>query len=121
MTQNEQQIIETLISAMKGNNLVEFKYDGQNRIVEPYLLGELYNKHQTHFEEGTYALRAWFVRGYSSQSVDKRQGDRWRKYEIIKMFDLVILDETAITVRPLYNPYDKDFKRTIFRVEIKQH
>jgi hypothetical protein len=121
MTTQEQQIIETLILAIKGNNLVEFKYEGQNRIVEPYLLGELYNKHQTHFEEGTYALRAWFVRGFTSQLVDSKKGDRWREYEIIKMLDLVILDETNKTIRPFYNPNDKDFKRTIFRVGIKQH
>lgn len=119
MTRKEQQIIDTLISAIEGNNFVEFKYNGQNRIVEPYLIGELYSKHQTHLEEGTYALRAWFVGGYSSQPVDRRQGDRWRKYEIKKMFELVILNETNKTIRPLYNPNDKDFKRISFRVEIK--
>ena len=119
MTPKEQQIIDTLISAIKGTNLVEFKYDGQNRIAEPYLIGELYSKHQTHLEEGTFALRAWFVGGYSSQPVDKRQGDRWRKYEIKKMMGLVILDETNKIVRLLYDPNDKDFKRINFRVEIK--
>jgi len=119
MTPKEQQIIDTLITAIKGNNLVEFKYDGKNRKVEPYLIGELYSIHQNHLEEGTFALRAWFVGGYSSQPVDKIQGDRWRKYELKKMMELVILELSNKMIRPSYNPDDKDFKRINFRVNIK--
>jgi hypothetical protein len=99
--------------------LIEFKYDGKNRIVEPYLIGELYSIHQNHLEEGTLALRAWFVSGYSSQPVDTRPGDRWRKYEIEKMTELEILELTNKLIRPLYSPNDKDFKRINFRVENK--
>jgi hypothetical protein len=117
MTPKEQQIIDTLITAIKGCNLIEFKYDNEKRIVEPYLIGELYNKHQTHLEEGTFALRAWFVSGYSSEPVDAKPGDRWRKYELEKMTELVILELTNKMIRPLYNPDDKDFKRINFRVK----
>ena len=120
MTPKEQQIIDTLITAIKGSNLIEFKYDGQNRIVEPYLIGELYSSHQTHLEEGTFALRAWFVSGYSSQPVDSKQGDRWRVYHLKKIVELAILEDTNKLVRPFYHPDDKDFKRINFRVEIKQ-
>ena len=35
MTTREQQIIDTLTSAIKSNNLVEFKSDGKKRKVEP--------------------------------------------------------------------------------------
>ncbi len=117
MTTKIQQIIAALISAMKSDSLVEFKYDGKIRKVEPYLIGELYSIHQNHFEEGIYALRAWFVSGYSSQPVDRKQGDRWRVYHLEKMSELVILDETNRLVRPFYNPDDKDFKRIKFRVK----
>ena len=118
MTTREQQIIDTLTSAIKSNSLVEFKYDGKNRKAEPYLIGELYSIHQNHLEKGTFALRAWFVSGYSSQPADRRQGDRWRVYHLEKMAELKILDETNKMVRPLYDPNDKDFKRINFRVQV---
>jgi hypothetical protein len=118
MTTKEQQIIETLTSAIKSNSLVEFKYGGKNRKVEPYLIGELYSIHQNHLEEGIFALRAWFVSGYSSQPVDISQGERWRIYHIEQMVELIILDETNKMVRPLYDPNDKDFKRINFHVQV---
>ena len=118
MTTREQQIIDTLMSAIKSNSLVEFKYEGENRKVEPYLIGELYSIHQNHLEEGTFALKAWLVSGNSSQPVDRRPGDRWRVYHLEKMDELTILDETNTMVRPFYNPDDKDFKRIIFRVKV---
>jgi hypothetical protein len=119
MTPKEQQIIDILITAIKGGNLIRFEYDGQIRTVEPYLIGELYSKFQNHLEEGIFALRAWFVRGYSNRPVDKRLDDRWRIYELNKMIEIEILSETNKIVRPLYNPDDKDFKRINFRVNVK--
>ena len=119
MTTREQQIIDTLTAAIKSNNLVEFKSDGKKRKVEPYLIGELYSIHQNHLEEGTFALRAWFVSGFSSQPVDIRQGDRWRVYHLEKMVELIILDEKNTKVRPFYNQDDKEFKRINFRVNVK--
>jgi hypothetical protein len=119
MTPKEKQIYETLISAIKGNNLVEFLYDDKQKIVEPYLIGELYSIHQNHLQKGIFALRAWFVSGHSSQPVDRHRGDRWRIYHLNKITGLVIREETNMNVRPLYDLYDKDFKRINFRVEIK--
>ena len=120
MTPKEQKIIDTLKTAIKGENLIEFKYSGEYRIVEPYLIGELYSIKQNFEEEGTFALRAWFVEGYTSQPVDKIVGDRWRKYELKKIMELVILTKTNNKIRPLYDPNDKDFKRINFRVEIQK-
>lgn len=120
MTIEERKILDTLIIAIKGNNLVSFTYDENVRKVEPYLVGELYSIHQNHLEEGTFALRAWFVSGYTSKPVDKEKGDRWRIYELKKIMKLVILDETNNKVRPLYNPDDKKFKRINYHVVIKK-
>ena len=120
MTPTEQQICDTLTAAIKGHNLVQFKYKGTNRIVEPFLIGELYSIHQVDSEEGTFALRAWFMRGFTSQPVDRTQSDRWRIYEFKEMVDLVILDETYKIVRPLYNQDDRKFKRINYRVVSKQ-
>jgi len=119
MTQEEQQIIVILITAIKGRNLIRFEYNGQIRIVEPYLIGELYNKFQNHLEEGKFAIRGWFNCGYSNRPIDKIQGDRWRIYELNKMIEIEILSETNKIVRPFYNPDDKDFKRINFRVNVK--
>jgi len=69
-------------------------------------------------EEGIFALRAWFVSGYSSQPVDKKEGDRWRLYEFNKICDLTILDEKEKQIRPFYNLNDKKFKRINFRVKM---
>jgi hypothetical protein len=120
MTPKEKQIIDSLKLAIQGENLIEFKYNGEYRIVEPYLIGELFSKNQRFEEEGTWALRAWFVEGFTSQPVDKKVGDRWRKYELKKIMELDILTSTNNKVRPLYNPNDKDFKRITFRVEVKK-
>jgi hypothetical protein len=119
MTLVEQQNFDHIITAMKGANLIRFEYEGEIRIVEPYLLGELYDKFKNHLEEGKYALRAWFVDGFSSRPIDKIEGDRWRIYELNKMIKIETLIETKKTLRPLYNPNDKDFKRINFRVKVK--
>jgi hypothetical protein len=119
MTQDEQQIINILITVIRDRNLIRFKYNGQIRIVEPYLIGELYSKFENHLEKGKYALRAWFTSGYSNRPIDKTQGDRWRIYELDKMIEIEILSETNKIVRPFYHPDDKDFKRLIFRVNVK--
>ena len=119
MTTYEQEILDLIKKAMTGENLISFIYDEKNRIVEPYLLGELYNKHQNHLEEGTFALRAWFVNGYTSEPVDLKKGDRWRVYELQKIQELKILSVTNHNLRPLYNPNDSKFKRIIFNVNVK--
>jgi hypothetical protein len=67
-------------------------------------------------KEGVYALRAWFVSGYSSQNIDIKAGDRWRIYHIEKIEKLEILEEANHTVRPFYDLYDKNFKRINFHV-----
>lgn len=121
MTSIEQQISDTLISAIKDCNLVQFMYRGSIRKVEPFLIGELFSIHQTHLEEGTFALRAWHVSGYSSQPADKIPGDRWRIYQLKEMADLLILNETYKKIRPFYNPDDNAFKRITFRVVVKRN
>ena len=119
MTQKEEQIIDILITAIKGGNLIRFEYKGQIRIVEPYLIGELYSKFQNHLEEGEFALRAWFVSGFSNRPIDKKEGDRWRIYELNKMIEIEILTEMNKIIRPFYIPNDNDFKRINYRVNVK--
>lgn len=118
MTIKEEQNLSLIMSAMNSNKTIEFIYDEKKRIVEPFLVGELYNKYQNHLEEGTYALRAWFIEGYSSEKLDLKEGDRWRNYELDKMSDLIIVNQRFLKMRPFYNPNDKSFKRINLRMEI---
>ena len=119
MTQKELQIIDILITAIKGGNLIRFEYNGQIRIVEPYLIGELYSKFQNHLEEGKFALITWFASGFSNRPIDKKQGDRWRIYELDKMIEIEKLTDMNKIIRPFYIPDDKDFKRINYRVNVK--
>jgi len=41
MTAEEKELINTLSKAIKGRNLVNINCEGESRIVEPYLIGEL--------------------------------------------------------------------------------
>ncbi len=116
MTLEEKEIINTISKAIKGRSLIGIKYGGENSIVEPYLIGELYDKHNNHLKEGVYALRAWFVSGYSSQNLDIKEGDRWIIYYLQKIEKLEILEETNHKIRQFYNMYDKNFKRINFHV-----
>jgi hypothetical protein len=111
MTENEEKFLTIIMSAMSDNYRIQFLYDGKNRIVEPFLVGELYSKYHNHLVEGTYALRAWFIDGYSSEKLDLKEGDRWRIYELDKMSDLIILNQKFLKMRSLYNPNDGIFKR----------
>ena len=119
MTSQELQVINKLTIAIQNSNLIEFQYKERIRIVEPYLIGELNDKHKNFLEEGRYALRAWFVSGYSSSPTDINQGDRWRIYHINDITELTILEEKNEFIRPLYDTNDKAFKRINYRVEIK--
>jgi len=118
MTSKEEQFLSLVIKAMNNKNLIQFVYENKLRIIEPFLVGELYSKYENHLVEGAYAVRGWLVRGYSSKNLDVKKGDRWRIYELDKMSDLLILNETFYDARPLYNPDDSSFKRINLRMEI---
>lgn len=111
MTQKEKENVDKLKEAMNKNNAVTFIYKNQLTIVEPYLIGELYDKFKNHLFEGEWALRAWFLNGETSLKVDKKEGDRWRIYKLNEIDKITILDTKIFFYRPLYNKWDKNFKR----------
>jgi hypothetical protein len=67
--------------------------------------------HDKHLIEGVLALRAWFLSGETSQKVDKKEGDRWRIYKLNEIDKINILETKIFFYRPLYNKWDKNFKR----------
>jgi hypothetical protein len=82
-----------IIEAIENMNVIEFSYDGENRVVEPHCFGVT--------TEGNDAIRAFQVDGYSSSG---RMG--WKLYDLSKMDDLSVLEE-IFEVRDDYKPGDK--------------
>ena len=92
-------IMETkIIEAIRNQNLLEFYYDGEIRIVEPHCYGIT--------TKGNEGLRAFQVGGYSSSG---KMG--WKMYDLGKAEDIEVLDETFDSPRSGYNSGDKGMSR----------
>ena len=90
---------DTLCEAIAARRLVEFRYDGMTRVVEPYTVGIL--------TTGNVALSAWHVRGFS----ESRAVPKWRLYTLEKMGVITILNEEFEGPRRGYNPRDSRMDR----------
>jgi predicted DNA-binding transcriptional regulator YafY len=90
---------DTLCEAIAARRLIEFRYDGMVRVVEPYTVGIL--------TTGNVALSAWHVRGFS----ESRAVPKWRLYTLDKMGSITVLDEVFEGPRRGYNPRDSRMKR----------
>ena len=86
---------QEIIEAIENKNLVEFRYDGELRIVEPHCYG-LSTK-------GNEVLRAYQVDGYSSYG---NMG--WKMYDLGKANNINILEDTFDEPRNGYKKGDKD-------------
>jgi hypothetical protein len=82
-----------IVRAIESMNLIEFNYDGENRIVEPHCYGIT-----TANNEG---LRAFQVDGYSSSG---KMG--WKMYDLGKASFIKVLDNTFNDARPGYKKND---------------
>jgi len=82
-----------IIEAIENQNIIEFYYDGELRIVEPHCYGKT--------TAGNEALRAYQVDGYSSSG---KMG--WKMYDLGKVDDIEVSDNTFST-RTGYNRGDK--------------
>lgn len=82
-----------IIEAIENMNVIEFSYDGENRVVEPHCFGVT--------TKGNDAIRAFQVDGYSSSG---KLG--WKLYDLSKIYDLSVLEE-MFEVRDDYKPGDK--------------
>ena len=99
------QMRETLIcAAIRDRVLVEFRYNGLLRVVQPYCHGIS--------TAGTPVLRGIQVRGESS-SGSSRFGKLW---DLTKMVDLRATDETFEPNDPNYNPNDTGMKSIHCRI-----
>ncbi len=84
---------DLLCRAITDKRLVQFKYDGRSRIVEPFCCGIS--------TAGNYILRGFQIRG-----TDKTKPLCWRLYELAEMSQLSVTQHSYKGKRADYNPED---------------
>ena len=84
-------IRETICSAVRTHHVIEFTYDGQTRLVEPYVVWPS--------KEDEWQLGGWLVGGHSETGI----GPAWRCYNIASIVNLKVLEQTFSGDRPGYN------------------
>jgi len=87
-----------IIEAIENQNVIEFTYEGETRIVEPHCYGLT--------TKGNEGLRAFQTGGYSSSG-----SMGWKMYDLGKADDIEISDETFNGPRPGYNQGDKGMSK----------
>jgi len=87
-----------ICQAIQERRVIEFRYDGHYRKVEPYCHGRS--------KKGKESLRGYQIAGGSNS----RSVPFWRLFTTAKMGNLTLTDETFAGNRPRYNPNDKDLR-----------
>ncbi|GAA4943835.1 hypothetical protein GCM10023314_16090 [Algibacter agarivorans] len=101
---NEKKNIKTICEAISKHKLIQFKYKGLPKVVEPYLIGE-------HEDNGNIVLRAFSVGGKSKST----NVLGWKFYDLTHIVELTIRIED-IKIKKDYNPNDRDISRIICRI-----
>jgi hypothetical protein len=94
---------DLLCTAIAGKHLVQFKYDGRLRIVEPFCCGIS--------KANNYVLRGFQIRG-----TDKTKPLCWRLYELAEMSQLNITQHKFKGNRKEYNPEDPAMTEIFCRI-----
>lgn len=81
--------------AIRNRRVLEFTYEGYNRIVEPHCHGRT--------QRGNECLRAYQTRGGSSSG----KVPDWKMFTVAKMSGVSVSNNTFSGTRPGYNPNDK--------------
>jgi hypothetical protein len=84
---------DLLCRAIADKRLVQFKYDGRSRIVEPFCCGIS--------TAGNYVLRGFQIRGS-----DKTKPLCWRLYELSEISQMSVTQHGFKGNRHEYNPLD---------------
>lgn len=89
---------QDIITAIENQNVIEFTYEGEVRIVEPHCYGMT--------TAGNEGLRAFQIDGYSSSG---KLG--WRMYDLGKAKDITVTEEQFDGPRSGYSRGDKGMSR----------
>lgn len=96
---------QKIIDAIENQNVIEFYYDNELRVVEPHCFGQT--------TAGNLGLRAFQIDGYSSTG---KFG--WKMYDLGKADRLTITESQFETSRPGYKCGDKGMSDIYAELEI---
>ncbi|EJL70722.1 hypothetical protein [Chryseobacterium populi] len=85
---------QEIIDAIENQNIIEFNYGDEVRVVEPHCYGKTI--------AGNEGLRAFQIDGYSSTG---KSG--WKMYDLGKVDDITITEDLFDEPRPGYQRGDK--------------
>lgn len=94
---------DLLCRAITEKRLIQFKYDGRSRIVEPFCFG-------------TNASENFVLLGFQIRGADKTKPLCWRFYYLAEISQLNITQHGFNGKRADYNPLDTLITRTICRI-----
>ncbi len=103
MTASLDQKKELLCRAITDKHLVQFKYDGRLRVVEPFCCGIS--------TAGNYVLRGFQIRGS-----DKTKPLCWRLYELAEISQMSVTQHGFKRKREDYNPEDSAMTKVFCRI-----
>lgn len=87
-------MVRNICQGVRQGKLLEFAYDGFQRVVEPHCHGRTTN--------GNEALRAYQVAGGS----DSGKVPGWKLFTVSKMGNVAVLSDSFSGTRPGYNAQD---------------
>lgn len=94
---------DLLCRAIAEKYLVQFKYDGRSRIVEPFCCG-------------ISSADSYILRGFQIRGTDKTKPHCWRLYELSEMSQLSITQHSFNGKRKEYNPEDPAMTKIFCRI-----
>lgn len=103
--QNFRIMKEIICDAINKRLVIQFYYDGELRIVEPFVLGY-------HKDTGNLVLRSFRVGGFSKSEREPF----WRLFDTSLIQNLQVTKKSAMSKREFYNPNDKHMSQIICNV-----
>jgi hypothetical protein len=95
-------MLDQVEAAILGRNLISFRYDNENRLVEPHALGIT--------AKGKPSFRGFQPAGGTHRELG------WKLFSLEKVEDLTVLPLTFADPRPGYAMNDKQLPRLIAQV-----
>lgn len=89
----QDEIIQTIREAIDTLQAIRFWYNDSERIVEPYVFGVS--------SEGNPLMRGFQTDGVSLSG----KGPGWRVFQVLKMFDVILIGEYFTPNFSEYDPY----------------
>lgn len=96
-------MLNQIEAAIHGRNLITFRYDNENRLVEPHALGRT--------GKGKLSFRGYQPAGGTQRELG------WKLFTVEKIEDLTVLPLTFEFARPGYALNDKQLPQLIAQVD----